>query len=302
MSKLWSLPVLALACVHAAPAASSALPRNPWLTDSPNNQSHWNDAASDSTDAAVPTGHYCLTPGSFAVAWSDALGIPAYGAEVAGKRVYWFFSGTALRKLHYNDGAWVEIARQPIRMNLPGYRPLPGPAREQQALAFRELLEKGDEAAIGAMIEAQPNRIQMAVEDQVSQGVLYSLFTRNHGFIGANARGLLRIDNIDPADPFSGLTVPQQASLPPDLFDDERVRGATIFPADSVFGLGMTFNGYLVISTLGGVIATVDRDTFSLTLRALKQGGELRASFDEELLDDVLLFFAADQQSGRLDA
>lgn len=267
MSKTWSLPLIALACLHAAPASSSALPRNPWLADSPNNQSHWNDAASDSTEAAVPIGHYCLTPGSFAIAWSDALGIPAYGAEVAGTRVYWFFSGRALRKLHFRDGAWIEIARQPIRMNLPGYRPLPDAAREQQALAFRNLLQKGDEPAIGAMIEAQPNRIQMAVEDQVSQGVLYSLFTSNHGFIGASARGLLRIENIDPSDPFSGLTPPQQASLPADLFDDQRVREATIFPADSVFGLGMTFNGFLVVSTLGGVVATVDRDTFTIVDR-----------------------------------
>ncbi|MCL4672314.1 MAG: hypothetical protein KJZ64_05140 [Sphingomonadaceae bacterium] len=269
------MPALALVALPAIPAAGAALPRNPYLANSPNNQSHWNDAATDSTEAAVPTGHYCLTPGSFAIAWSDALGIPAYGAEVGGKRVYWFFSGTALRKLHFREGAWVEIARQPVRMDLPGYSPLPDHERERQALALRDLLLSGDEPAIGRMIEAQPNRLQTAVEDQVAQGVLYSLFTRDHGFIGANARGLLRIDNLDQADPFSGLSAPIQTSLPADLFDDQRVKSATIFPADSVFGLGMTFNGYLVISTLGGTIATVDRETFTVIDRYRAPDGEV---------------------------
>lgn len=275
MIRNWLLPALALAVLPAIPAAGAALPRNPYLADSPNNQSHWNDAATDSTEAAVPAGHYCLTPGSFAIAWSDALGIPAYGAEVGSERVYWFFSGTALRKLHFRDGAWVEIARQPVRMDLPGYSPLPDSARERQALALRDLLLNGGEPAIGRMIEAQPNRLRTAVEDQVAQGVLYSLFTRDHGFIGANARGLLRIDNLDPAEPFSGLSAPLQTSLPADLFDDERVKASTIFPADSVFGLGMTFNGYLVISTLGGTIATVDRETFAVIDRYRAPDGEL---------------------------
>lgn len=266
---------LACAVTFAAAAlhpADAEIPRNPFLADSPNNQSHWNDAASDSTAAAVPKGHYCLTGAGAgaAIAYADTLGIPAYDAEVAGRRVVWFFSGTSLRKLHLVDGAFVEIARQPVRMALPGYRPQPESARAALAQELAGLLAQGDEAAIGALVQRQHNRLQTAVKDQVAQGVLYSLFTRDHGFIGANARGLLRIDNLDPADPFSGLAPPQQVTLPDALFDDERTRAGTIFPADSVFGLGMTFNGFLVVSTLGGTIATLDRETFAVidTFRA----------------------------------
>jgi hypothetical protein len=253
-----------VAAAQPAFAAAGEIPRNPFLADSPNNQSHWNDAATDSTAAAVPTGHYCLTPQGAALAYADTLGIPAYDAEVAGRQVVWFFSGTGLRKLHLVDGAFVEIARQPIRMTLPDYRPQPGSARAALARELAGLLAQGDEAAIGALVARQPNRLQAALDDQVAQGVLYSLFTREHGFIGANARGLVRIDNLDPADPFSGLTPPQQVRLPDSLFDDARTRAATIFPADGVFGLGMTFNGYLVVSTLGGTIATLDRDSFAV--------------------------------------
>ena len=252
--------------VAALPASAAAgeIPRNPFLADSPNNQSHWNDAATDSTAAAVPKGHYCLTRQRAALAYADTLGIPAYDAEIDGRQVVWFFAGTALRKLHFVDGAFVEIARQPIRMMLLGYRPQSDSAREALARELTGLQAQGDEAAIGALVARQPNRLQSALDDQVARGVLYSLFTRDHGFIGANARGLVRIDNLDPADPFSGLTPPQQVRLPDSLFDDARTHAATIFPADSVFGLGMSFNGYLVVSTLGGTIATLDRKSFAV--------------------------------------
>lgn len=252
------------AALPSGAALAADLPRNPWLADSPNNQSHWNDAASDSTAAAVPKGHYCLTRAGAALAYADTLGIPAYDAEVDGRRVVWFFAGTGLRKLHFVDGAFVEVARQPIRMALPSYRPQSDSARAALAQELTGLLARGEEAAIGALVQRQPNRLQSAIEDQVAQGVLYSLFTRDHGFIGANARGLVRIDNLDPADPFSGLAPPQQVRLPDALFDDARTRAATIFPSDSVFGLGMTFNGFLVVSTLGGTIATLDRDSFAV--------------------------------------
>ncbi|MCB2089186.1 MAG: hypothetical protein R3E18_07740 [Sphingomonadaceae bacterium] len=256
-------------------AYANAPTRNPYLADSPNNQSHWNDAATDSTDAAVPTGHYCMQPGGFAIAYADTLGIPAYGADVAGRKVYWFFSGTALRKLMFEDGDWVEVARQPIRMTLPDYRPLSRSKREWQALELNGLLKKGDEAAIASFVTAQPNRLQFAVEDQVGQGVLYSLFTRDNGFLGANARGLVRIDNIDPADPQSGLAPALQTVLPDELFDNAKVAAGTFFPADSVFGLGMTFNGYVVVSTLGGRVVTVDRETLAPVDSYLAQEGEL---------------------------
>ena len=264
-SRIRAAAMLASLLAMQTGTAAAEIPRNPFLADSPNNQSHWNDAASDSTVAAVPKGHYCLTAGTgTAIAYADTLGIPAYDAEVAGRRVVWFFAGTALRKLHLTSDGFVEIARQPVRMALPDYRPQSAAARGALAQELSGLLSRGAEQAIGALVARQPNRLQFAVEDQVAQGVLYSLFTRDHGFIGANARGLLRIDNLDPADPFSGLTPPQQVRLPDSLFDDARTRAATIFPADSVFGLGMTFNGFIVVSTLGGTIATLDRDNFAV--------------------------------------
>jgi hypothetical protein len=257
-----SLAVLA----ETAGAQQAAMPaQNPFLAAEHNNQSHWNDAATDSTEAATPLGHYRMTRRGWRMEPNDALGIPAYSAIVDGREMHWFFSGTALRKLiRTSQGRFIEVSRQSVAQNLAGYRAVSASQRVAQARAVQTYLRRGDEAGLAAYLERQPNRLLSAVEDQVAQGVLYSLFTREHAFIGANARGLVRIDNTDPADPTSPLARPIQVSLPAALFDDEKVRKLTIFATDSVFGLGMTFNGYLVVNTVGGRVVTLDRKSLEV--------------------------------------
>ncbi|MBU6379175.1 MAG: hypothetical protein KJS95_11670 [Gammaproteobacteria bacterium] len=161
--------------------------------------------------------------------------------------------------------------------------------RREQAQRLRELIAAGDEQAVVAYLVAQPNRLVSAVEDQVAEGVLYSLLAADHAFIGANARGLLRIEQEDPADPLSGLREPLQVTLPDALFDDAKVRARSIFQTDSVFGLGMTFNGFLVINTVGGRIATLDR-------RSLRLIDVFVASDPEELFSNS--FATSDEVDG----
>lgn len=240
-------------------------PVNPYLAREFNNQSHWNDAATDSTDIAVPRGHYAVTAGSYTWIPSEALGIPHYSAIVAGREVHWFFSGTTLRKfLREADGNLREIDRRAIRHDLGDYRMPDDELRRRQAAELRELIATRDEPSVIDYLARQPNRLLSAVEDQVAQGVLYSLLTADHALVGANARGLLRIEQQDSQDPQSRLRAPRQVTLPDTLFDDAKVRALTIFQSDSVFGLGMTFNGFLVINTVGGRIATLDRQSLQL--------------------------------------
>ncbi|NBU24533.1 MAG: hypothetical protein EBS39_02715 [Gammaproteobacteria bacterium] len=147
---------------------------------------------------------------------------------------------------------------------MPGYAPPSDALRRQQAKDIRGFLARRDEQGLIDWARKQPNRLESAVEDQVAQGVLYSLLTADHAFVGANARGLLRIDQQDPGDPRSKLAEPLQVTLPDDLFDDAKVAARTIFRTDSVFGLGMTFNGHLVVNTVGGLIITLDRRTLRM--------------------------------------
>jgi hypothetical protein len=56
------------------------------------------------------------------------------------------------------------------------------------------------------------------------------------------------------------MTPLRAATLPASLFDNEKIkRGKTRLPADILFGMGMTYNGYLVVNTLGGKVVTLDR-------------------------------------------
>ncbi|MFZ9904162.1 MAG: hypothetical protein ACO3GE_02065 [Steroidobacteraceae bacterium] len=246
-------------------ATPTGLPAfNPYLAAEFNNQSHWNDAATDSTMIAVPRGHYQVVEGSYEWIPSEALGIPAYSAIVSGQEVHWFFSGTTLRKFVRRDGILTEIDRKAVAHELPDYQVPSDAMRQEQLAQIRQWVASGDEAGIIDYLNRQPNRLISAVEDQVAQGVLYSLLTRDHAFIGANARGLIRVDVQDPSDPASPLQQPRQITLPQHLFDDEKVRRGSIFQSDSVFGLGMSFNGYLVVNTVGGVIATLDRTSLEL--------------------------------------
>lgn len=245
-------------------AAPIEPPSNPFLAREFNNQSHWNDAATDSTAIAVPRGHYRVTPDSYEWVPGEALGIPHYSALVAGREVHWFFAGTTLRKFVREQGTLREVDRRSVAHQLPDYVPPTDDLRRQQAEDLRALIAARDEQAVVDYLDRQPNRLSSAVEDQVAHGVLYSLITADHAFIGANARGLLRIDQGDPTDPVSPLREPLQVTLPDSLFDDAKVRERTIFQTDSVFGLGMTFNGFLVINTVGGKIATLDRRSLRL--------------------------------------
>lgn len=245
-------------------AAPIEPPSNPFLAREFNNQSHWNDAATDSTAIAVPRGHYRVTPDSYEWVPGEALGIPHYSALVAGREVHWFFAGTTLRKFVREQGMLREVDRRSVAHQLPDYVPPTDDLRRQQAEDLRALIAARDEQAVVDYLDRQPNRLSSAVEDQVAHGVLYSLITADHAFIGANARGLLRIDQGDPTDPVSPLREPLQVTLPDSLFDDVKVRERTIFQTDSVFGLGMTFNGFLVINTVGGKIATLDRRSLRL--------------------------------------
>jgi len=245
-------------------AAPIEPPSNPFLAREFNNQSHWNDAATDSTAIAVPRGHYRVTPDSYEWVPGEALGIPHYSALVAGREVHWFFAGTTLRKFVREQGTLREVDRRSVAHRLPDYVMPTDDLRRQQAEDLRALIAARDEQAVVDYLDRQPNRLSSAVEDQVAHGVLYSLITADHAFIGANARGLLRIDQGDPTDPVSPLREPLQVTLPDSLFDDAKVRERTIFQTDSVFGLGMTFNGFLVINTVGGKIATLDRRSLRL--------------------------------------
>jgi hypothetical protein len=253
--------LLAGTAYAASPTAPIA---NPFLAQSYNNQTHWNDGATDSTDIAVPRGAYELTPGSFDIIPNESASLIYFTDKVGGKQTYWFWAGFSLRKLRVEQGKLVEINRMDLPVTLPNYQPVTAEQRMEQAAAAQKFLDAGDEKGLLAYMQAQPNRMLTATEDQIRSGSVYSLLTREDTFVGANGRRLFAIRQLDPADPASAMAAPREQVLPVALFDNDKVKRGTHFAGDIMFGLGMTYNGYLVANTVGGKIITFDRNTLEL--------------------------------------
>ncbi|TDF80748.1 hypothetical protein [Pseudomonas sp. H9] len=261
------LTVLAtcLALPLLASAEGQQVPANPYLAQSYNNQSHWNDAASDSTDISVARGSYKVTPGSYQVVPNESASLMQFYDKVNGTDIYWYWAGFSLRKLKIEDNfKFTEIARVDMPVSLPNYQPISPEQRLKQAAETRKLLEAGDEKGLLTYMQGQPNRMLTATTDQVLGGAIYSLLTRDDAFIAASGRRVFRIDQNDPKDPHSGMTLSHEVKLPAELFNDAKVKAALNVPVDVTFGLGMTANGFLVVNTMGGTVATLDRNSLQL--------------------------------------
>jgi quinohemoprotein ethanol dehydrogenase len=256
----------AAAAASAASAAAPAAPQpNPYLARSPNNQTHWNDAATDSTETTVPRGRYELTPEAVQMLPNESVSLPSVSDRVAGQDIHWWWAGYSLRKVRVDGGKLVEVARTAVPVRLPDYRPVDDAQRQAQADQVQRLLAARDERALVDYMKSQPNRMLSASGDQVANGSVYALLTRDDAFIGCNGRQIFRIDQEDPANPASAMRPARIATLPSALFDNERVRrGGARLPSDLLFGLGMSFNGYLVANTAGGKVISLRRDTLEV--------------------------------------
>ncbi|MEY3573155.1 MAG: hypothetical protein RJA77_1070 [Pseudomonadota bacterium] len=252
--------------------------RNPYLLDSENNQGHWNDAATDSTRWPLKLGHFQVKNVSdLEFKPNEALGIPFYSRRYpSGEDVSWFFTGYRLQRILDDQGRQTVVDDIALVQPPTGYQAVRPAERIEQGRVIESLLEQGDEEGLSRYLLSTSNRLSSAVEDQVRGGILYSMVDVQGGFIGTSARGIIRVPLRTPDEPRSQFGVPIRMQFPSSFFDDERVARATIFPKDVVFGLGMTFNGYIVVSTLGGRVITLDRQTLEVRSEMqLPQAGEV---------------------------
>ncbi len=251
-----------LATPLAAFAAATMPPPNPYLAQSYNNQTHWDDGASDATEIAVPRGTYKITPDSYRIIPNDSMGLMQFQDRVGDTDIYWYWAGFSLRKLKIGkDFRITEIARLDLPVTLPNYSPITAEQRMEQAAETRKFIEARDAKGLFEYMQAQPNRMASSVTDQVAGGAIYAMLTREDSFIGTSGRRVFRIDQVDPKDPNSGMKLARSVQLPENLFKSERVRQNTNLAGDASLGMCMTPNGYIVINTVGGAILTLNRDT-----------------------------------------
>ena len=228
------LLVAITACVvapaHAAEPAGPTM--NPYLAQSYNTQTHWNDAATDSVAFPVPRGSFELTPESVQFVANESVGLPSVSDTVGGNEIHWWWSGFGLRKLKFEGGKVVEIARSNIPMRLPNYTAISPEQRLEQAKAVQKFLDARDEKGLLDYMKSQPNRMNSASSDQVANGAVYALLTRDDAFLGCSGRQVFRIEQEDPKNPSSGMKAARSVTLPASLFDNERAKRGTRLPVD----------------------------------------------------------------------
>lgn len=181
-----------------------------------------------------------------------------------GKPVYFWWSGFALRKVSLEGGKLTELARADIPVKLPNYTPVTAQQRVEQSRAVQKFLDAKDEKGLLDYMKAQPNRMLTAASDQALNGSVYALLTREDAFVGCNGRQIFRIDQADPKRADSAMKLGKVSAIPVGLFDNEKVKRGTRFPGDMLFGMSMSYNGFVVVNTLGGKIITLNRDTLEV--------------------------------------
>ncbi|SPA39621.1 conserved exported hypothetical protein [Cupriavidus taiwanensis] len=256
---------LAVAASLGHAASQSGPVPNPYLARSYNNQTHWNDAATDSVGFALPRGNFEITPESVQLIPNESNSLPLVTDNVAGKDIYWWWAGFSLRKIAVENGKLVELARANLPVKLPDYTPITPEQRREQAAAVKTFLDAADERGLLDYMKSQPNRMLTSSEDQVRNGAIYALLGRDDTFYGCSGREVFRIGQEKPESATSGMTAPRSMALPASLFDEEKIRRSGARQrADFLLGMGMSYNGYLVLNTLGGRIVTLDRDTLNV--------------------------------------
>jgi len=256
---------LALLAGSACAASAPGPVPNPYLAQSYNNQTHWNDAATDSTDTAIARGNFEITPESVQTIPNESGSLPLVTDKVGGKDIYWWWAGFSLRKLTLQDGKLVELARSEIPVRLPHYAAVTDEQRRQQAATVGKFLDAGDEKGLLDYMKSQPNRMLTAVTDQVVNGAIYAVLGRDDVFYGCAGRSLFRIEQEDPKSPASAMKPPRVSVVPEILFDSDKVAASPLHSRhDLLLGMGMTYNGYLVVNTAGGKVATLNRETLEL--------------------------------------
>jgi hypothetical protein len=91
--------------------------------------------------------------------------------------------------------------------------------------------------------------------------------------------------------------------LPDELFNNEKTKNGVGVPMDTTFGMGMTPNGFLVVNTMGGTVATLDRTTLKLIDSYRVQGSDelfLNSFATGPEVDGGAVYVASNQNMYRL--
>lgn len=268
-----------LACAVTS-AASVALatppPRNPFLVDGIAAMPHFDPSASDATTVPGPTGTIALADGKLrrvpgGVGNGVHVSAPFYGDGV---EVIWTVNAGRVAKIRIDGGRFDELATHPL---LPE-----GMVDAAAADALTRALDAArSEAELTAIVR---ERHPYWLERIAVRAGIYPMMDRDGSFYVACRDEILVFGDARPGDAASPIVLRRRWTIPPEIRSDWAIRRHALLrwwqgrlpqrPAgaqptlsqileilhDTSLGLGMTWDGHVVVTTVSGGVAVIDRE------------------------------------------
>lgn len=241
-----AMAALLAACSDRPAETQDGPPRNPFLADSPMAMTHFNPGQTDSLPWAGPTG-------TFDVSADRLLRVPGalvnltvqQAAEYPdGQQVVFAANNNRVAKILVSDNQFEMVAEYQIE----GQPYLS--ADEVNALGTA-LNGMEDEASLLAYANAN---YAGYVEQVVARAAIYNVLDRDGTFFTVANDQIIALADAEPGNPRSALELQRTFALPTEYFNP------TLEQPDAIMGLNLTYDGMLVMVTIGGVVALVDRE------------------------------------------
>jgi hypothetical protein len=256
-------------------AAAAAPPRNPFLVDGPVQMTHFEPAQQDSVPIPGPTGFHDVRPEQIkrlpsGFANGMALSAPPYSNGV---EVVWVVNAGRVAKLRVDGDRFEELARYEFAGE--GNIDAAGAERITAALDAAR-----DEAALVGFVRAEH---PYWLERVAARTGVYTLMDRDGLFYTIVRDRVVVLGDRDRGDPHSPIELKREWRIPSSILSDWRLRwwalgrwwrGELAVRADGErptlgqmveilhdvgIGLGMTWDGRLVLTSISGAVAVVDR-------------------------------------------
>lgn len=235
---------------------------------------HFEPAQQDSLAVAGPSGVH-------AIGWDRIRRLPGgLGNGVLldappypdGTQALWTVNASRVAKIRVDGGRFEELARWEI----PGQPQVDAAAAERITAA---LDAAPDEAALVAWIRAH---YPFWLERVAARSGVYSMLSRESELYTFVRDRIVVLGDERPGDPLSPIVVKREWRVPAEILSDWAIRWLVAqrwwrgeIPAreprpsvgqmleilrDTGLGLGMTWDGHVVLSTISGAVAVVDRE------------------------------------------
>lgn len=234
-------------------------PKNPFLVDGPSALTHWNPAQTDATVIPGPTGIKQIPEEKIQRFPGGLINISYVNGPVypTGEQVIWLANNNRIAKVMIENDQSKLIAEYKI----PG-QPYLSP---QEANAVTDKLDSFTSER--DLLDYINTHFSNYGEKYSVRSGVYPVMDFEGNFYTVVNDSIMVFGDKVSHDPYSEIELKRKLTLPKEILNPNAKL------TEAILGLNMTYDGYLVFATLGGVVGVVDRD-FQEQPQYIKLDGE----------------------------